>query len=70
MYKCDRDYIKSKCNDTESKITIRRQCAYSDLIAGDSFSDCEHCIWCDGNIDVFYFGDTPMCNRYDDLCVE
>ena len=70
MHQCDRNFFQEKYNDAKGHNTIKRQCAYSDLIEGDSFSNCEHCIWSDYNIDEFYYSNTPMCNRYDDLCIE
>jgi hypothetical protein len=69
MYDIDRQFMICKIQEAKDKHIDKeliKHCAINDLIAGDSFSNCDFCIWADCNLDEFY-GNTVLCNRCVDL---
>ena len=67
MYNTDKDFFQDKFSNLKAELECVRHCALNDLIAGDSFSDCEHCIFKDG---LEFNADCTICNRCEDLCVK
>ena len=67
MYEIDKLFFKDKYNDLKDKLECVKHCALNDIISGDSFSNCEHCIFQEG---LQFNSDWVLCNRCEDLCVK